>query len=76
MSKKTEIAKNTTLSEPLMEIYSTLEAKAGLRQGLENLASLPEKPRPLKGKEFAEGVMGFRKQSRGLQLAIDRKSVV
>lgn len=71
MSKKSEIADNATLSEPLNELYaSSLEKKAGLRQGLENLTTLPENPLPLKGKEFADGVMGFRKQSFGLQIAI------
>lgn len=40
------------------------------KRGLNNLSSLPATPAPLEGKEFSEGCIGFRKQSRGVQLAV------
>lgn len=69
-----QIAKHD-LSAALNDIYADVlndkeERNALFRRGLMNLACLPATPAPIKGKEFSEGCMGFRKQSYGIQLAV------
>ncbi len=63
--------KNTNTTADLNLIYAeTLHNNELFKRGLENLAKLPETPTPIPSKEFSPGCIGFRKQSRGVQIAV------